>query len=61
MFRPLLTTSLIAMKAIKGMLRGDRLIIPGFRNKVQFYLSRQSNSWFRSAGEAFDQGLQPSM
>ena len=56
-----MATSLIANKALKGMLRGDRLIIPGFRNKILFYLNRHSTSWFRSAEESFDQGLQPSL
>ena len=56
-----MATSLIATKAIKGMLRGDRLIIPGFRNKILFYLNRHATSWFRSAKESFDQGLQPSI
>jgi len=56
-----MATSLIAIKALKGMLRGDRLIIPGFRNKILFYLNRHSTSWFRSAEESFDQGLQPSL
>jgi uncharacterized protein len=56
-----MATSLIATKAIKGMLRGDRLIIPGFRNKILFYLNRHTTSWFRSGKESFDQGLLPSV
>jgi short-subunit dehydrogenase len=51
----------IAMKAVNGMLRGDRLIIPGLRNKVHFYLNRHATSWFRSVEESLDSGLQPSM
>ena len=53
-----LAPGLIAMKAVNGMLRGDRLIIPGLRNKLQFYLNRHATSWFRSAG-SYDSGLQP--
>lgn len=56
-----LAPGLIAMKAVKGMLRGDRLIIPGLRNKIQFYLNRNATSWFKSAEESFDPGLQPSL
>jgi len=55
-----LIPSIIAMKAIKGMLRGDRLIIPGFWNKVQFFLNRHANNWFR-AHEGVGSSLQPSM
>ena len=44
---------IVAVKAIKGMLRGDRLIIPGFRNKVRYFLSRQAHTWLRSSGESF--------
>jgi hypothetical protein len=43
------------------MLRGDRLIIPGFRNKIQFYLNRHATSWFRSGEDSLDPGFQPSM
>jgi hypothetical protein len=43
------------------MLRGDRLIIPGLRNKVLFYMNRHATSWFRDVKESFDSGLQPSM
>ena len=53
-----LAPGLVAMKAVNGMLRGDRLIIPGLRNKIQFYLNRHATSWFRSAG-SYDSGLQP--
>ena len=56
-----LTPGMIAMKAVNGMLRGDRLIIPGFWNRVQFFLNRQATSWFRSAEESFGSGLQPSV
>jgi short-subunit dehydrogenase len=52
----MITPRLIAMKAVNGMLRGSRLIIPGFRNKVQFFLNRQATSWFRSNEESL--GLQ---
>ena len=51
----------IAMKAVNGMLRGDRLIIPGFWNRIQFYLNRQATSWFRSAETSFGSNLQPSV
>jgi short-subunit dehydrogenase len=51
----------IAMKAVNGMLRGNHLIIPGLRNKIQFYLNRQATSWFRASEESFDSGLQPSI
>jgi hypothetical protein len=56
-----LAPGFIAMKAVNGMLRGDRLIIPGLRNKIQFYLNRHATSWFRSVEESFDSGLQPSV
>lgn len=56
-----LAPGFIAMKAINGMLRGDHLIIPGLRNKIQFFLNRQATSWFRATEESFDSGLQPSM
>lgn len=56
-----LAPSLIAKKAINGMLRGDRLIIPGLRNKMMFYLNRHATSWFRDVEESFDSGLQPTM
>jgi len=56
-----LAPGFIAMKAVNGMLRGDRLIIPGVRNKIQFYLNRHATSWFRSVEESFDSGLQPSI
>jgi hypothetical protein len=56
-----LMPSIIAMKAVKGMLRGDRLIIPGFWNKVQFFLNRQANNWFRGSEESIESSLQPSM
>jgi short-subunit dehydrogenase len=56
-----LTPGIIAMKAVNGMLRGDRLIIPGFWNRVQFFLNRQATSWFRSTEEPFGSSLQPSI
>jgi len=56
-----LTPDTIAIKAVNGMLRGDRLIIPGFWNRVQFYLNRQATSWFRSSDEALGSSLQPSV
>ena len=55
-----LAPGLVAMKAVNGMLRGDRLIIPGLRNKLQFYLNRHATSLFRSS-ESYDSGLQPSV
>lgn len=51
----------IAYKAVNGMLRGDRLIIPGFWNRVQFFLNRHATSWFRSAEESYGSNLQPSV
>jgi short-subunit dehydrogenase len=56
-----LTPGSIAEKAVNGMLRGDRLIIPGFWNKVHFFLNRQATSWFRSAQEPLGSSLQPSV
>lgn len=56
-----LSPRLIANKAINGMLRGDRLIIPGFRNKLRYLLSRQAHTWLRSAEESLGSSLQPSM
>jgi short-subunit dehydrogenase len=44
-----MATQLIAVKAVNGMLRGDRLIIPGFRNKARYYLSRQASTLLRSS------------
>ena len=57
------TPASIAEKGIQGMLRGDRLIIPGFWNRVYFFLNKQATSWFRSPGESWDSssGLQPSV
>jgi len=57
----MMAPGMIARKAIKGMLRGDRLIIPGWRNKILFYMNRHATSWFRSVEESLDSGLQPSM
>jgi short-subunit dehydrogenase len=56
-----LEPGLIASKAVRGMLRGDRLIIPGLRNRIQFYLNRHATSWFRSSEESMDPSLQPSL
>ena len=56
-----LLPSIIAMKAVNGMLRGDRLIIPGFWNKIQFFLNRQATKWFRASEESMGSSLQPSM
>jgi short-subunit dehydrogenase len=57
----MLAPGLIAKKAINGMLRGDRLIIPGLRNRIQFYLNRHATSWFRGVEGSLDSGLQPSV
>ncbi|MCK4749568.1 MAG: SDR family NAD(P)-dependent oxidoreductase, partial [Bacteroidales bacterium] len=56
-----LLPAMIAMKAVNGMLRGDRLIIPGFWNKVQFYLNRHATNWFRTNDESMESSLQPSI
>jgi short-subunit dehydrogenase len=56
-----LTPRLIAMKAVNGMLRGDRLIIPGFWNRIHFFLNRQATAWFRSAEGSFGSNLQPTV
>jgi len=56
-----MATQLIAIKAVNGMLRGDRLIIPGFRNKVRYFLSRQASSLLRSSEESLGSSLQPSV
>jgi short-subunit dehydrogenase len=37
----------IAEKAVNGMLSGARLIIPGFRNQVRFYLNKHTSFWFK--------------
>jgi len=58
---PAFTPGMIAQKAVNGMLRGDRLIIPGFWNRVQFFLNRQATSWFRSSHASFGSSLQPSV
>jgi short-subunit dehydrogenase len=55
-----LLPSMIAMKAVNGMLRGDRLIIPGFWNKVQYFMNRQATNWFRASEESIESSLQPS-
>lgn len=56
-----LTPRMIAAKAVNGMLKGSRLIIPGFRNKLLYFLNRQATSWFRSTGESLGSALQPSV
>ena len=56
-----LLPSMIAMKAVNGMLQGDRLIIPGFWNKIQFFLNRQATKWFRASEESMESSLQPSI
>ncbi|HER08764.1 MAG TPA: SDR family NAD(P)-dependent oxidoreductase [Bacteroides sp.] len=56
-----LDPGLIAQKAVNGMLRGDRLIIPGFWNRIQFFLNRQVIAWFRSAYTSPGSTLQPSV
>lgn len=53
-----MATQMIALKAVNGMLRGDRLIIPGFRNKIRYYLSRQASSLLRSGVESLESNLQ---
>ena len=57
----MLAPGMIAKQAIRGMLRGDRLIIPGLRNRIQFYFNRHATSWFRGVEESYDSGLQPSL
>jgi short-subunit dehydrogenase len=56
-----LTPRFIAIKAVNGMLRGDRLIIPGFWNKVYYFLFRHTTSLLRSANEPDGSFLQPSV
>lgn len=56
-----MTPATVAMKGVNGMLRGDRLIIPGFWNKVSFYLSRHASSLFRASEISFGSNLQPSV
>ncbi|TFH27714.1 MAG: SDR family NAD(P)-dependent oxidoreductase [Bacteroidia bacterium] len=56
-----LVPSMIAMKAVNGMLRGDRLIIPGFWNKVQFFLNRHLTNWFKAHDKGVESSLQPSL
>lgn len=56
-----LEPALIARKAINGMLKGDRLIIPGLRNRMLFYMNRHATSWFTAVEDSYDSGLQPSM
>ena len=54
-----MATQLIAVKAVNGMLRGDRLIIPGFRNKARYFLSRQASTLLRSSEESLESYLIP--
>jgi len=56
-----MTPEMIANRGIRGMLRGERVIIPGFWNRVQFFLNRQATSWFRSPHESLGSNLQPSV
>jgi len=56
-----MTPATVAMKAVNGMLRGDRLIIPGFWNKVSFYLTRHASSLFRASELSLGSNLQPSV
>jgi len=56
-----MSTQLVAMKAVNGMLRGDRLIIPGFRNKIQYFLNRHAASWLKSEEASFGSSMQPSL
>lgn len=55
------TPSTIAIIGVKGMLRGNRLIIPGFWNKISFFLSRPATSWFRTSDVSLGSSLQPSV
>ena len=57
----IMSPRLMAVKAVNGMLRGDRLIIPGFWNRIQYFLNRQATSWIRSAEESLGSSLQPSV
>ncbi len=52
-----MATQLIAMKAVNGMLRGDRLIIPGFRNKLRYFMSRQASVLLRTSEESLESFL----
>ena len=52
-----MATQLIAIKAVNGMLRGDRLIIPGFRNKVRYFMSRQASALLRTSEESLESYL----
>jgi short-subunit dehydrogenase len=56
-----ITPRTIAIKAVNGMLRGDRLIVPGFWNRVQFFLNWQATSWFRGTDKSLGSSLQPSL
>ncbi|MEN8157142.1 MAG: SDR family NAD(P)-dependent oxidoreductase [Bacteroidota bacterium] len=55
-----LTPGMIAAKAVSGMLRGDRHIIPGFRNRIRFFLKRLATSWLSASEEPLGSSLQPS-
>lgn len=56
-----MTPAMVAMKGVNGMLRGDRLIIPGFWNKISFYLTRHASSLFRASELSLGSNLQPSV
>lgn len=58
---PAFSPSLIALKAVNGMLRGDRLIIPGLWNRIQFILNHQLTNWFRSPLKGLESTLQASV
>ncbi|MEZ5069619.1 MAG: SDR family NAD(P)-dependent oxidoreductase [Bacteroidales bacterium] len=51
----------IARKAIRGMLRGDSLIIPGILNRIEYMMKTMAGAWRISAGEDFWKELQPSL
>jgi short-subunit dehydrogenase len=56
-----MTPATVAIKAVNGMLRGDRRIIPGFWNKVSYYLHGKATSWIRNSTVSFGSNLQPSV
>lgn len=49
-----LAPRLVATKAVKGMLKGKRMIIPGFRNRMVYFLKGQARDWLRRARESVD-------
>ena len=51
----------VAMKGVRGMLRGDRLIIPGFWNRITFFLRRHAFAWLRTTEPSLGSSLQPSV